>query len=94
LPDDVLASTPILALDFTEPMPPNGAAARTTYAYSLGAAVFMSAEQRSHRVAYPQLEQTNVFSKLSALQTVSVLKHSMYVFGCNTWVGGYLGAIR
>jgi hypothetical protein len=53
-----------------------------------GAAVFMGAEQRRHRAAYPQLAQTHVPQKLSVLQTVSVLKHRMHEFGCNTWVGG------
>jgi hypothetical protein len=68
---------------------PQRGLARTTDAYSLGIALFMSAGQRSHRVAYPQFEQANVFSQLSALQIASVLKHSMDVFGCNAWVGGH-----
>src|SRR6266511_4001504 len=87
---DALARTPVLALEFKKSMPPKTVLLQEPRAHTEpGAAVFMGAEERSHRAEYPQLAQTHLPPKLSALQTVSVLKHRMNVFGCNTWVGGH-----
>jgi hypothetical protein len=86
---DALARTPVRAREFNKSMPPKTVRLQEPRAHTEpGAAVFMGAEQRRHRAAYPQLAQTHVPQKLSVLQTVSVLKHRMHVFGCNTWVGG------